>query len=79
MYDLCMFFDWQSEELSTKLQESDLKFSQVSVVHRGELADREEHISRLKSDIRVLEERLHHSQSQVHEKKTIYLISIITL
>ena len=39
--------------------------SQMEVGHKSEMADKDEHIAKIQSDVRVLEERLTNSQIQV--------------
>ena len=55
----------QSDRLQTRIQERDLMASQSEIVHKSDIADRDETIAKLQSDLRVIEEKLANTQSQV--------------
>lgn len=67
---------FQGDRLQTKLQEVELTCSQTDINHRGVVADREEHISKLSAEIRVLEERLEQQQHQVSGVIYLYYHSL---
>ena len=48
-----------------QIQELELTASQLDLEHRAELADRDDHVNKLSSDVRVLEERLQQSCQHV--------------
>ena len=65
LQDSCGSSNKDVDRLRTQIQEMQLTASQVDMAHRAEVADREEHLSKLVADVRVLEERLAQSHDQV--------------
>ena len=47
----------------------ELSVSQCELAHRSELSDRDEMISRLKADVRIMEERLGQGQQQIIQRE----------
>ena len=51
----------------------ELTASQADTIHRGEMSERDELVSKLKADVAVFEERLAQNQSQVRKQTFWYM------
>ena len=63
--DLDLFCLPKVDQSQTRLTEKDLAASQMELAHKAILTDRDEHISRITADMRILEDRLSKAQQQV--------------